>query len=348
MQRLRRILVCALVLSSSLVLAQNQPPPREIKDKEKAHTALVHSLALSPDGKLLASAGFDDVVKVWEFPSGKLLRELKAKDGKDGHTAPVYCVAFNKDGTLLASSSHDKTIRLWNPADGKAIREIKGHGGLVDSITFSPDGKLLASASEDKTVRLWNPADGKEVKNLGSLAKSGYAVAFSPDGKLLAAGGADPVIKVFDVAAGKELKQLKGHGDGGVTALTFTPDNKKLISVSQDQTARVWDVEAGKELKQLGQVVKEKDDKGKEVEKVKPSDDYYMGVVFSRDGKLLATAGYAGWLKLWDLEKGVSTFSQRVGSPKPSPCYCVIVTPDGKGLISGHDNGCIYVTPLGK
>src|ERR1700722_15251352 len=82
----------------------------------KGHTALVYSLAFSPDGKLLVTAGFDNVLKVWDAATGKELRELK------GHTKPVYCVTFNKDGSLIASSSDDQTIRIWNAADGKFLR----------------------------------------------------------------------------------------------------------------------------------------------------------------------------------------------------------------------------------
>src|SRR4051812_49710753 len=114
---LRRLVACGLVLSLlSVALADDKQPDSQVIDK--AHEQLVYSLAVSPDGKTLASAGFDGVVKLWELPSFKLLREIK------GHTGGVYCVAFNKNGDLLASSSVDKTIRLSNPADGKLVREI--------------------------------------------------------------------------------------------------------------------------------------------------------------------------------------------------------------------------------
>src|SRR5438874_1044885 len=137
----------------------------------KGHTALIYHLVFSPDGKQLASAGFDNVVKLWEWPSGKEVRTLS------GHVGPVYCVAFHPGGAILASGSLDKTIRLWNVADGKLIREIKGHTDIVDSIAFNKDGKLLASGSSDKSVRVWNPDDGKEVKNLGTQAGTVYSVA---------------------------------------------------------------------------------------------------------------------------------------------------------------------------
>src|SRR5436305_15342036 len=87
-------------------------PPAELK----GHTGLVYGLAFSPDGKQLATAGFDNLVKVWDFASGKEVRKLA------GHTGPVYCVAYTKHGTLLASSGHDHTLRLWHSAHGTEVR----------------------------------------------------------------------------------------------------------------------------------------------------------------------------------------------------------------------------------
>ncbi|MFO0878046.1 MAG: WD40 repeat domain-containing protein [Gemmataceae bacterium] len=338
MQRLHRILLCAVFLTGGTMLAQ-APGSKEIK----AHEALVYSLAFSPDGKLLASAGFDGLVKIWEFDPSK--GELKEKLKLTGHAGPVYCVSYNKDGSLLASSSQDKTIRLWTPADGKMQRELKGHGDIVDNIAFSPDGKLLASASADKSVRLWNPADGKEVKNLGSHAKSVYAVSFSPDGKQLASAGADNIIKIYDLASQKELKQLKGHTEP-VTGIAFTPDGKGIASISQDRSVRVWDVASGKETKVLGPQVTTKDEKtGKATTGPGPNEDDLYGIAFVRNGKALATSGYGGWLKVWDIDAGKPTFSQKL---KAFGAYCVTFTPDGKALITGHDNHNIYITPLGK
>lgn len=98
----RRVLLSFSLFASFCLVVRAQPQP-----EVKAHTALVHHIAVSPDGKLVATAGFDKIVKLWEFSNGTL-KELKQLTG---HTDPVYCVAFNKDGKLLASSSHDKTIR---------------------------------------------------------------------------------------------------------------------------------------------------------------------------------------------------------------------------------------------
>src|SRR5262249_1123285 len=126
-----RLAAIVALLSAGSVLAQT---PKELR----GHTDKIHSVAFSADGKTLATAGFDNLVQLWEYPSGKEIRPLTV------HTAPFYCAAFSPDGKPPPPPSHDKTIRLWNAADGKTIRELKGHGDIVDSVAFSPDGKLLA------------------------------------------------------------------------------------------------------------------------------------------------------------------------------------------------------------
>jgi WD40 repeat protein len=328
-------------LSSSL-LAQ---PPTELK----GHTALIYHLAFSPDGKLLATAGFDNVIKLWEWPSGKEVRTLS------GHTGPVYCVAFHPNGTILASGSLDKTIRLWNVSDGKTIREIKGHTDIVDTIAFNKDGKLLASGSSDKTIRVWNPDDGKEVKNLGTQPGTIYSVAFSPDGKWLATGGApDPGtvatgaaqakdqskkpgesgasaagptgMKTWDTSNWKESKSFKGH-EGAVTGVLFTLDSAGLLSIGMmDRTVRLWNVADGKEMKKMG-----------------PTPDDLYGIAFSRDGKTLATCGYGGNLIAWNTAEGKPAWTHKL----PYVTYCLAFTPDGKSIVTGHDRPYVsLITPF--
>lgn len=286
----RRLVVCAAVLAALLAAANAQDKDKDKKEEkdvstevDKAHDALIYSLAVSPDGKMLASGSYDKTIKLWELPSMKFIKKL------EGHTENVYCVTFNKDGTELASSAQDKTIRIWNVKDGKTVREMKGHTDIVDSIAYSPDNKYLASGSADKSVRLWNPADGKEAKKLGDHPGSVFAVAFSPDGKVLASGGSggagksEGVIKIWDVANMKETKQLKGHTEA-VTGLVFK-SNTEVISISQDKTVRLWDVTDGKEIKRFDET----------------KDDLY-GLALSKDGKTLATSGYGGWVNVWNVD----------------------------------------------
>lgn len=333
----------------------------------KAHSALVHSVAFSPDGKWFATAGFDKTAKIFEHANGQL-KEVRTLTG---HTDPVYCVAFSPDSKTLATSSLDKTIRLWAVADGKPGPEIKGHTDAVSVVAFSPDGKTIASGSGsiDKSVRLWNVADGKEAKNLGAHNGAVYALAFSPDGKSLASSGGDNLVKVWDVPGLKLTKDLKGH-ELGVTGVVFT-DDKTLVSVSQDRSIRVWDLgvvvkepakepkkdepkkeEPKKEAPKKEEPKKEatkKDEPKKDPTPVKdphekakfgPTPDDLFAVAWGKESKSLATAGYAGNLSVWDLKENKPAFTTRI----KSPCYSVTFAPDGKSLASGHDNGTVQFT----
>jgi WD40 repeat protein len=114
------------------------------------HTDRVFCVSFSPDGKTVASGGFDAAIKVWDVQTGKVRYTLK------GHEHDVRSVAFSPDGKTLASCSYDRTIKLWDTKTWMVRATLKGHTDCVDSLSFSPDGKTLASGSNDNTIKLWD------------------------------------------------------------------------------------------------------------------------------------------------------------------------------------------------
>src|SRR5262249_30076512 len=112
----------------------------------------LYSVALSPDGQILASGGYK-VVRLWDTPKRTEIIALT------GHDAKVFCLAFSHDGKVVASGDDDGVICLWDTSTGKQLSKLKGHRGGIRGLAFSSDGKALASSSLDTTVLLWDVAD---------------------------------------------------------------------------------------------------------------------------------------------------------------------------------------------
>ncbi len=318
------------------------------------HRSEVGSIAWSPDGKLLASGSADGTIKLWN-QDGKDFQTLK-------HGAPILSVAWSPDGKMLVSGSFDGTIKLWNK-DGKEFPTLK-HSSKVYSVAWSPDGKMLVSGSFDGTIKLWNQ-DGKELQTLKHSSKV-YSVAWSPDGKMLASGSSDGTIELWN-QDGKELNTLKHSGQ--VVGIRFSPDGKLLASISRDGIIKLWNKD-GKEFKTLkhrGQIVSMNfspdgkllalvsgnDEKtielwstvdGKEIWNQKPHSDSVRSVVWSPDGKMLASASIDKTVKLWSLEgkqvKALRTIKNR------SWVESAAWSSDGKMLAWGSNDGIIKLWAL--
>ncbi|NEP58888.1 MAG: TIR domain-containing protein, partial [Symploca sp. SIO2G7] len=234
------------------------------------HQGRVLDVAISPDGKLIASGSEDDTIKLWNQN-----RKLEKTLGK--HEQSVNAVAFSSNGKMIASASVDKTVKLWS-TDGTLFNTLKGHRSAVRDVAFSPDGKLIASASDDRTIKLWQP-DGTLFKTLKGHTNEVKSVAFSPDGKLIASASDDRTIKLWQ-PDGTFIKTLKGHTDE-VKSVAFSRDGKLIASASYDKTIKLW--------KPDGTLIKT----------LKGHKDIVLGVAFSDDGHRIASASYDKTIKVW-------------------------------------------------
>ena len=196
----------------------------------------VDSVAFSPDGRKIATAGHNAVC-VWNVGTGELLESLT------GHLGYVSSVAFSPDGAMLASGGGWKgtTVRLWDVRAAKATHALVGHKDSVTSVAFSPDGLTLASGSSDYTIRMWNPNTGERLRTIEGHTSRVTSIAFSPDGYMLASGSWDGTIRLWDVRTGENLQTLFGHV-WGADSVAFSPDGLTLASGSPDGTILLWDL----------------------------------------------------------------------------------------------------------
>ena len=284
-----------------------------------------YSVAFSPNCKTLTCGG-EDGIQWWDLQSGENVRNTYIE--RDN----VHSIIFSVDGTMLVSRNSSNKVRLWDVETGRFLGSFRGDGTQFTSFAISPDGCRLATGTRDNKVCIWEIRKGELyligdcLMTLSEHTDEVRTVVFSPDGKTLASGSNDKTIKIWDVDSQTHLRTLSGH-EKEVNRVVFSSDGRTVVSGSADGTICFWDAAIGElirpPIEDIGIVTRLAcSNDGRylanvsENEKVvhlwnAHTDDRLQtfaghtqninDVVFSPDGKTLASVSSDGTVLLWDI-----------------------------------------------
>ncbi|WP_374690064.1 protein kinase [Frankia sp. AvcI1] len=301
------------------------------------HTASALGVDISPNGRLLASTGADDLVQLWDISDRAHPVKLSTLTR---HTSWVLDAAFSPDGRTLATVSYDRSAILWDISDPRHPAElavIHGHNGWVLDAAFSPDGRTLATSGYDNTARLWDVTDPRHPTALSVLDRHTSwvnEVAFSPDGHLLATASADRTARLWDITDPRRprpLAAITAHTDY-VWTVAFSPDGRRLATGAYDGTARLWDITNPSRPAATASF---------------PADEKWVfDLAFSPDGRTLATAGWDTTVHLWDVSGTGRPASVGTINGHGDWIQALAWTPDGSGIATASDDYTVRISRI--
>ncbi|KAG8725023.1 hypothetical protein FRC09_009923 [Ceratobasidium sp. 395] len=273
----------------------------------------VFSVAVSRDGRWVASGSYDHTVSIWDSHAGQIVAGPLV-----GHTDVVHSVAFSLDSDRVVSGSKDKTIRIWDSRTGKPVAgPFEGHTDQVRSVVFSPDDRHVASGSHDCTVRIWDAKTGQAMEHPCSGHTDWVlSVAYSPNGDFIASGSADCSIRIWHAKnGGSYLGPLNRHS-GSVCSVRYSPTGSFIVSGSNDHTVRVWNSHSGDLI----------------AGPFEGHTDIVRSVAYSPDSTHIVSSSEDHTIRIWDAQTG-----QAVAGPLRGHTgwvYAAVYMPDGNRIVS--------------
>lgn len=198
----------------------------------------------SPDSKLLVTASWSGLCKLWSVPDCQPIRTLR------GHNCNVGAIVFHPQATIsldssaccMASCAQDGTVKLWNLQSEEPIADIEGHAPYrVSRLAYHPSGRFLGTCCFDNSWRLWDLEAQEEILHQEGHSKPVYDIAFQRDGSLAVTGGLDGFGRVWDLRTGRCIMFMEGHLKS-ILAIDFAPNGYHIATGSEDNSCKIWDL----------------------------------------------------------------------------------------------------------
>ena len=296
-------------------------------EEEEGHADWVSSVAFSPDNKTLLSGSHDGTMILWDVITGTQLRSIEGHRQDDTH-ATVTSVAFSPDGKTLLSAASDKSVRFWDASSGAELRAYRSDD-YATSAVFSPDGKMVAAVN-CRSIVLLDASTARLLRTFRATTNCPAHIAFSPDGRMLLNDGG--IIQVRDLATGRVARSFSTNANG----MALAPDGKSILLGGE--ALELWSVVSGRLLHQFpkqpylvdamafspdGKIVAFESQDGTGISPFEPGivklcdvttktelyrlaghQSRVSALVFSSDGRWLASGSWDHAVKLWDVSSG--------------------------------------------